>query len=108
MDDKSLCHFGVKGMRWGVRRSQSQLGQTGQLRSDSKEIESMSDQELRNRINRLQMERQYTQLTQKEKSAGRKFVESVLKNAAQQTASKYISKYMDKGVRSALKQSRKR
>lgn len=108
MDDKSLYHFGVKGMRWGVRRSQSQLGQTEKLRSDSKEISSMSDQELRNRINRLQMEKQYTQLTQKEKSAGRKFIESVLKNTAQQTASNYILKYMDKGVRFALKQTRKR
>lgn len=111
MDDKSLYHFGVKGMRWGVRRSHSQLGQEGKIRSDSKknhEIKSMSDQELRNRLNRLQMEKQYIQLTQKEKSAGRKFIENVLKNAAQQTASKYVSKYMDKGVRSALKQTRKR
>lgn len=111
MNDKSLYHYGIPGMKWGISRSQSQLGQTGRLRSDSKknhEIKSMSDQELRNRINRLQMEKQYTQLTQKEKSAGRRFIENVLKNAAQQTASKYLSKYMDKGVRSVLKQTRKR
>ena len=34
----------------------------------------MSDSELRNYINRMQMERQYAQLTAKEVSPGKKFV----------------------------------
>ena len=38
----------------------------------------MSDSELRSKINRLQMEKQYKQLTSSEISVGRKFVQDVL------------------------------
>lgn len=61
-------------------------------------VKSMSDAELRQKINRLQMEKQYSKLTQKERSAGQKFAKDVFTNAAQQTASKYVSQYMSKGI----------
>lgn len=80
-----LQHFGVKGMKWGVRRYQNKdgtltpngkkryrSGLTNQnyheihddyaRRHSKKSISQMSDKELRDRINRMQMEQQYSQL----------------------------------------------
>lgn len=80
-----LQHFGVKGMKWGVRRYQNKdgtltpngknryrSGLTNQndpemhddyaRRHSKKSISQMSDAELRDRINRMQMEQQYSQL----------------------------------------------
>lgn len=120
-----LAHYGIPRMKWGVRRYQNKDGSLtpeGRKRygydddddvvdshDDYKKahkrasVRSMSDQELRNRLNRLQMEKQYAQLTAPEKSAGAKFVKNVLSNAASQTATKYVSKYMDKGVEAVIK-----
>ena len=67
----------------------------------------MSDAELRNRINRLQMEKQYEQLTTKEKSAGQRLVGDILTNAAKQTATNYVSKAMAKGIDEMIKKSSK-
>lgn len=67
-------------------------------KNSSNSAKGMSDSELRQKINRLQMEKQYSKLTRKERSAGAKFVKDVFTNAAQQTASKYVSQYMSKGV----------
>lgn len=75
-----LYHWGIKGMKWGVRRYQNKDGSltpAGKKRysqNDSpsedyvrahtkKPISQMSDQELRTVNNRLQMENQYRQLT---------------------------------------------
>ena len=71
----------------------------------SDEIKKMSDSELRSKINRLQMEKQYKQLTSSEISVGRKFVQDVLTNAAKQTATNYVSKYMTKGIDAAIKKA---
>lgn len=78
-----LYHFGIKGMKWGIRRFQNKNGsltaagkkryQKGEQTSDektspsssssrSKSISELSDAELRTRINRLNLEKQYRQL----------------------------------------------
>ena len=106
-----LYHHGIKGMKWGVRRTPAQLGHkpskltTSQRKS---EMKKMSDTELRNRINRIQMEKQYMQLTAPEVSAGKKFVKDVLVNAAKQTATSYVSKYMNKGLEAVMKELKRK
>lgn len=92
MVDYELYHWGVKGMKWGVRRYQNKDGSltpAGRKRRreephedyrkahDSKKISQMSDNELRSRNNRLQMEAQYKQLTKK-KNIGLKAVKAFI------------------------------
>ena len=111
MNNNELYHYGIKGMKWGIRRTPAQLGHrpakttTSQRKS---EMKKMSDTELRNRINRIQMERQYMQLTAPEVSAGKKFVKDVMINAAKQTVTSYVAKYMNKGVEAVIKEISKK
>lgn len=166
MDNSYLAHHGIKGMKWGVRRTPEQLGHRKGTSSVTKRVvddynkmdekqfrskyqtskktyakryqkyndpykdaplaklgrklgeqqkaksakktktdpvKQMSDDELRKRINRIQMEKQYKQLTTKQTSAGQKFVKDVMANAAKQTATQYASKAMVKGVETLIK-----
>ena len=97
-DPNVLMHYGIKGMKWGVRRYQNEDGTltpSGKKRysqNDSpsedyvrahtkKPVSQMSDQELRTVNNRLQMERQYQQLTV---SPGK--MQSAMKKVAAATA----------------------
>lgn len=103
-----LQHHGILGMKWGIRRTPEQLARAGGKNSKTKideDIQQMSDSELRSRINRLQMEKQYKQLTSREVSIGKKFVKDVLTNAAKQTATDYTSRYMKKGIDMAIKKA---
>lgn len=89
----SLEHFGILGMKWGVRRDRKTLDRlagrkaktdgdkTSEKTEKPKTVKELSDTELRNRVNRLNMEKQYNDLLQQkangfstvEKSAGRKY-----------------------------------
>ena len=134
MEPDSFKHYGVKGMKWGVRRSQAQLDAAAKRRSDknekkatkknrkkaqrqvsqqnspaakNQEAKSLSDNELRQRINRLQMERQYTQLTSspQTKTGARKVGDILLReggqvvaNAGKQVATQLIKREIEKAV----------
>lgn len=114
-----LHHHGIKGMKWGVRRNlhPSSGGRLSSLkksrpkedihedyanRHSKKSVKSMSDKELRERINRLQMEQQYKQLTSAQVKVGKSVVGGILTNAAKETAKNYVFKYMTKGIDLAL------
>lgn len=111
-----LYHHGIKGMKWGVRRTPAQLGHdTGKIdlqktkkkvdaantivnetrninnnvskkqakkaqKQKMAEVKSMSDKELRERVNRLNMEQQYMRMSAEQMNVGRANVNSVLNN----------------------------
>ena len=108
----NLKHHGIKGQKWGVRRFQNKDGsltpagrkrQKVQAHEDynrahsGKSVKEMSDKELRDVNNRLNMERQYAQMTTK-KGIGSKFVTGVLAVVGTELAKEYVKKYAKAGI----------
>lgn len=110
-NQNELYHYGVKGMRWGVRRDRSssngsidlktakkkteaagrivnesqninnQVSKTRLTRAKKKQVKvakQMSDNELREAVNRLNMEQQYVNLSTNHINSGRANVDAVL------------------------------
>ena len=67
MENNELRHYGIKGMKWGVRRFQNEDGsytEAGKRRAKQQQkAESMSDEELASRVKRLTMEKTYNKLS---------------------------------------------
>lgn len=163
--ENELMHWGIKGMKWGVRRYQNKDGSltpAGKKRYDKemaklkeeekiaknklktqaklnkldekrKEVEAlksgkpiakktqqsskpsvkdMSDEELRQTVNRLLMEQQYAKLNPQQVSAGQKFVKKVMNDvvapAATEVGKNVLKDAMTKVVKNASDPSKKK
>lgn len=163
--ENELMHWGIKGMKWGVRRYQNKDGSltpAGKKRYDKemaklkeeekiaknklrtqaklnkldekrKEIEAlksgkpitkstkqhskpsvkdMSDEELRQTVNRLLMEQQYAKLNPQQVSVGQKFVKKVMNDvvapAATEVGKNVLKDAMTKAVKNASEASKKK
>ena len=87
--DYYLAHHGVKGMKWGVRKKRPEAHEDYKRAHSGKSVRDMSDKELREANNRLQMERQYADLTKKKnkgQAAVKTFIATVGTAAAVVTA----------------------
>lgn len=97
--DDVLEHFGVKGMKWGVRKSKSSDSSGTKTSTERKKISDMSDTELRASLNRMQMEKQYKDMTKgppTRAEAGKKFVQGIATDIARQTLKNVGQSYSNK------------
>lgn len=123
MANSELLHYGVLGMKWGVRRSPDQLARArgerpksdggiknsskGSAKSKSsssstKKTSEMTEDELRSKINRLELEKRYKELlkaTNPPKSTrGKDFVMRVLEKSGENVLTQLTTDVMGEFV----------
>lgn len=96
MSHSELMHFGVKGMKWGVRKSRIKNSKKWSSSKQAK-IDGMSDDQLRRINNRIRLEKEYRQLTQTKLEKYRKRVGK----AAEEAAFNTLQNALQKGFKSA-------
>lgn len=90
LTEEELEHAGVKGMKWG-RRKKERKAAAAEREADIAKIKTMSDDELKSKINRIKLEKEYKKLTSPEISEGRKIVGEILKDYGKQQAKAYLN-----------------
>lgn len=117
-----LYHYGVKGMRWGVRRSKPQSGYSSGTRKRSKKLSpdqkekqnrknalkkrrTMSDAELKKRIERLKLEKEFKNLTKEDISPGKSYVSDIMSSAGKKALTVVASGAIAYGVKVAMTKS---
>lgn len=99
--DATLAHYGILGMKWGVRRKRGPDGLVVQS-EDHKKVENlrekkvveMSNVELKELNTRLQLEKQFKDLTKVEQSAGKKFVTDIFRDAGKDVLKRSVAEIM--------------
>lgn len=120
MSNNELTHHGVKGMKWGIRKrrqapSVSKSDKTTTAKTvnskankpkrtnsfrDRPDNRRMSDAELKQRLSRLQMEKQYKDLTTSPRS--KSFVKEILADSGKQAARQLASRAVNVGLQLAI------
>ena len=131
MTENELLHYGVLGMKWGVKKARKSSDTVDETRRKSntqnsntqksntqnsntkqqskkfvtkkqrqkqimEDLNSMSDKELRERLNRMQMEQQYIRMMTPEKSAAKNQLEKFLINEGRNLASQMLREQIRK------------
>jgi ribulose 1,5-bisphosphate synthetase/thiazole synthase len=80
MDDNELKHYGILGMRWGVRRKRQGPDSEDSVRARAhlkKNVNEMSNKELREANERIRLEQEHKNLT-KNASVGKKVIAGIV------------------------------
>jgi len=96
-----ILHYGIPGMKWGVRKIRTKRT------SHKQKVKSLTTKELREEIERMELEKRYSRLKSDEQSAkaivrGSKLVGSILGNAAKKAITRQLASEMTKVLNSVI------
>ena len=102
MTNEELKHFGILGMHWGKKKGKTILSPhkdyaiADNIRK--KDIREMSNEELKTLTSRVQLEKSYRDVSKKEVSRGKQFVNNFIENFAKQQLTAVLSSLVTKGI----------
>lgn len=113
-----LKHYGILGMKWGIRKERpkssgfiknnkkpkSSIASKKSLRENFKNPRKMSDAELRKRVDRLLLEKQYRELKYSTLSEGKKIAINILKKSGSNVAEQAVTYALGTGLNILLKE----
>ena len=120
MENDVLFHHGIKGMKWDVRRFQNKDGsrtaagkkrektisadeqERSNRKSEVKNRRIMSSDDLRKKIERLKLEKEYKNLIKDDIAPGRKFVSEVLASGAKKAIPVMVAGTLAYAVKAAM------
>ena len=115
MDNDELMHYGVPGMKWGVRRTPAQFQSKPSNKKstpDQKDRKARktninkrrkkTDADLKKKIERMKLEKEFKSLTQEDIAPGRKFVTEVMSSAGKKALTAAAAGAMAYGVKVAM------
>lgn len=133
--DNFLAHFGIKGMKWGVRRTPVELGRTvvtqkkpgqrlqaeggkgisahpdakkaaaSRQRAKGSTTDALSTKELKELVTRMNLEQQYSDLSVKATARGKTWYSKMLGDFGKQELQKQINQQGSRLVAEAVKKS---
>lgn len=116
-----LAHWGIRGMKWGVRRYQNKDGtwtaegkkrRSNEAVGGSKEkpvkprkrkISELSDEELSKKLNRLRMEEEYIRMAKGRKAKKNSRFKKIMGDIGEQALKAVASKAIEKAVKNMFK-----
>lgn len=103
MDNSTLAHHGVKGMKWGVIRKRPNKAK--EKTNQAYDMSHLSNDELKKRIFRLRLENDYENLVSEENkfriTRGHKFIADILKDSTTniyRQMEKYVKEMEKRGL----------
>lgn len=88
---KALAHWGIKGMKWGIRRSDAELArargeapdatrarETQAAIAEAKSLSAVSDADLNHLVNRLNIEKRYADINPSAATKGHNAIKTLL------------------------------
>ena len=102
MTEEELNHFGILGMHWGKKKAKKTLSPHKDYSiADAirkKDISEMGNEELKTLTSRLQLEKSYRDVSKKEVSRGKQFVNNFIETFAKQQLTAVLSSLATKGI----------
>lgn len=108
----ALIHYGVLGMRWGIRKAKNSAKSKEANASEEhkksrvlkkKRMSEMTNAELKLYVERMNLEQQYSQLKAKDVSAGRKFANEIVRELGKEMIKETLKSSIKGSVTKAVK-----
>lgn len=106
--DDVLSHYGIKGMKWGVRRANPsgkpapsgdhETAKAAKAKVKAGGLKSLSNEELKTYLERMDLEKRYKKGNPGPKEEAGKFVKDILLQIGKEETKKYAAKQLAKAL----------